>query len=121
MPRIAYLAPEVEQVTDGVWCIGGYSIGNCIAIQAKNGLIVYDTGDNEEEGNHFLEVIREQISDKPVRVIIYSHSHYAVGGGAMVDDPANVMVIGHPTVNETVQANIQGGLNSLSTARSGRS
>lgn len=109
LPRIAYLAPEVEQVTDGVWCIGGYSIGNCIVIEAENGLIVYDTGDNEEEGHHFLEVIREQISDKPVRVIIYSHSHYAVGGGAMVDDPANVMVIGHPTVNETVQANIQGG------------
>lgn len=109
LPSIAYAAPEVEKVTDGVWCIGGYSVGNCTVIEAEDGLIVYDTGDNKEEGEHFLEAIRKYISDKPVKVIIYSHSHYALGGGGMVDDPADVMVIGHPKVNETVQSNIRGG------------
>lgn len=108
-PNIAYMAPEVEKVTDGVWCIGGYSVGNAIVIEAEDGLIVYDSGDNEEEGAHFREVIRETISEKPVKVIIYSHSHYALGAGAMVDSPDDVMVIGHPNVNAQVQANIQGG------------
>ncbi len=78
-------------------------------IEAEDGLIVFDTGDNEEEGAHFLEIIRESISDKPVKVIMHSHSHYALGAGAMVDDPSDVMVIGHPSVNETVQSNIRGG------------
>jgi hypothetical protein len=45
----------------------------------------------------------------PIKAIIYSHSHYALGGGAMVDDPKSVMVIGHPQFNETVQANLAGG------------
>lgn len=108
-PNIAYTVPTVEEVADGVWSIGGYSVANCTVIEAEDGLIVFDTGDNEEEGGHFLEIIRENISDKPVKVIMYSHSHYALGAGAMVDDPSDVMVIGHPSVNETVQSNIRGG------------
>jgi alkyl sulfatase BDS1-like metallo-beta-lactamase superfamily hydrolase len=108
-PNIAYMAPAVEEVAEGVWCIGGYSIANCTVIEADDGLIVFDTGDNEEEGGHFLEAIRQNISDKPIRVIMYSHSHYALGGGAMVDTPSDVMVIGHPSLNETVQSNIRGG------------
>ena len=76
--------------------IGGYSIVNCIVIEAPDGLIVYDTGDFGEEGKHFREIIEEEISKKPIKAVIYSHSHYALAGGAMVDDPKSVMVIGHP-------------------------
>lgn len=39
----------------------------------------------------------EKISDKPIKVILYSHSPYALGGGALVDDPDDVLVIGQPT------------------------
>ncbi|MEM8569971.1 MAG: hypothetical protein AAGG56_03585 [Pseudomonadota bacterium] len=39
-PRIAYMAPKIEQLADGVWFIGGYSVGNCIVIEAEDGLIV---------------------------------------------------------------------------------
>lgn len=109
LPNIAYMEPAIDEVADGVWCIGGYSVGNVTVIEAEDGLIVYDTGDNEEEGEHFIEAIRENISDKPIKVIIYSHSHYALGAAAMVDDPADVMVIGHPNVNAQVLSNIQGG------------
>jgi alkyl sulfatase BDS1-like metallo-beta-lactamase superfamily hydrolase len=107
--RIAYIEPTVEKVTDNIWVIGGYSLVNCIVIEAADGLIVYDTGDNAEEGKHFREVIEEKISKRPIKAIIYSHSHYALGGGAMVDDPKSVMVIGHPELNETVRTNIEGG------------
>lgn len=108
-PEIAYMAPAIDKVADGVRCVGGYSVGNCIVIEADDGLIVYDTGDNEEEGEHFREIIRDNISEKPIKAIMYSHSHYALGAGAMVDDPNDVMVIGHPNVNAQVEANIQGG------------
>lgn len=108
LPRIMYLEPTTQKVAEGVWCIGGYSVANTSVIEAEDGLIVYDTGDNKEEARHIREAI-EKISDKPIKVIIYSHSHYALGGGELVDNPEDVMVIGHPTVNDTVQANLRGG------------
>jgi alkyl sulfatase BDS1-like metallo-beta-lactamase superfamily hydrolase len=108
LPAIMYLEPTTQEVAEGVWCIGGYSVANTSVIEAEDGLIVYDTGDNKEEARHIRAAI-EKISDKPIKVIIYSHSHYALGGGELVDDPTDVMVIGHPTVNDTVQANLKGG------------
>ena len=106
--KIVYVEPTEEKVADGVWCIGGYSVGNTTVIETDDGLIVYDTGDNREEGEHLREAI-SKISDKPVKAIIYSHSHYALGGGALVDNPDDVLVIGHPKLNETVQNNLRGG------------
>ena len=107
-PKIMYLEPTIDKVAEGVWSIGGYSAANTTVIEAEDGLIVYDTGDNNEEAEHIREAI-EKISDKPIKVIIYSHSHYALGGGVLVDNPEDVIVIGHPTLNDTVEANLQGG------------
>lgn len=107
-PKITYLEPTTEKVADGVWCIGGYSLANTTVIEGDDGLIVYDTGDTREEAEHIRKAI-EKISDKPVKVIIYSHSHYAMGAGALVDNPKDVIVIGHPKVNETVESSLKGG------------
>jgi len=107
--QIVYTEPIVENLGDGVWIIGGYSIANFCVIEAPEGLIVYDTGDYAEEGRHVRQIIEEKISKKPIKAIIYSHSHYALGGGAMVDDPSSVIVIGHPKLNETVKTNLEGG------------
>ncbi len=107
-PEIIYLEPTTEKVADGVWCIGGYSLANTTVIEGDDGLIVYDTGDTREEAEHIRKAI-EKISDKPVKVIIYSHSHYAMGAGALVDNSEDVLVIGHPKVNETVESSLQGG------------
>lgn len=106
--QIVYAEPTTEKLAEGVWCIGGYSLANTTVIEAEDGLIVYDTGDTKEEGEHIREAIKK-ISDKPIKVIIYSHSHYALGGGAMVDNPEDVLIIGHPKVNETVESSLQGG------------
>jgi len=107
-PKITYLEPTTEKVADGVWCIGGDSLANTTVIEGDDGLIVYDTGDTREEAEHIRKAI-EKISDKPVKVIIYSHSHYAMGAGALVDNPKDVLVIGHPKVNETVESSLKGG------------
>ena len=106
--RILYLEPTTEKLADGVWCIGGYSLANTTVIEAQDGLIVYDTGDTKEEAEHIREAIKK-ICQKPIKVIIYSHSHYAMGGGALVDNPKDVLVIGHPKLNETVEKNLKGG------------
>ncbi len=107
-PKIMYSEPTIDKVAEGIWCIGGYSLANCTVIETEDGLIIYDTGDNKEEAEHIKEAIKT-ISDKPIKAIIYSHSHYAVGGGALVDNPEDVLIIGHPKLNETVQSNLQGG------------
>jgi len=107
-PKITYTEPTTEKLTDGVWCIGGYSLANTTVIEGDDGLIVYDVGDTKEEAEHIREAIAK-ISNKPVKVIIYSHSHYALGAGAMVDNPDDVLVIGHPKLNETVESSLNGG------------
>lgn len=104
-----YDEKTVVEVTDGVWVVGGYSIANTIVIEGDDGLILYDVGDTKEEAEHIRDAIREQISEKPVKVIMYSHSHYALGGGVFVENPDDVLVIGHPKLNETVQNNLSGG------------
>jgi len=106
--KITYTEPTTEQLTDGVWCIGGYSLANSTVIEAEDGLIVYDAGDTKEEAELIRKAI-EKISDKPIKVIIYSHSHYSFGAGALVDNPDDVMVIGHPKLNETVENSLKGG------------
>jgi len=107
-PQIAYTEPTIDEVAEGVWSIGGYSLANTSVIEGDDGLIVYDTGDTREEAEHIRKAI-ETISDKPIKVIIYSHSHYAMGAGALVDNPEDVVVIGHPKLNETVDNALKGG------------
>jgi alkyl sulfatase BDS1-like metallo-beta-lactamase superfamily hydrolase len=107
-PQISYTEPTIDKVAEGVWAVGGYSLANTTVIEGDDGLIVYDTGDTREEAEHIRKAI-ESISDKPIKVIIYSHSHYAMGAGALVDNPEDVLVVGHPKVNETVESSLQGG------------
>ncbi len=109
LEQILYTTPVVEKVTEGVWLIGGHSLANCTVIDAPEGLIVFDTGDNADEGAHFRSIIEAHISKRPICAIIYSHSHYAMGAGAMVDDAGQVMVVGHAQLNATVQTNMQAG------------
>jgi len=106
--EISYTEPTTEKLAEGVWCIGGYSLANTTVIEAEDGLIVYDVGDTKEEGEHIREAIKK-ISDKPVKVIMYSHAHYTFGAGAFVDNTEDVMVIGHPKLNETVEGMLRGG------------
>jgi len=101
MPKVHPTTPQVRKVTDGVWQLIGMSIVYPTVIEGRTGLIVYDTGDNLEEGKHFLEKIRT-ISDKPVKAIIYSHAHYVHGAAAIADGNKDVMVIGNPRLNKNI-------------------
>ncbi len=55
-------------------------------------------------GRGALEIIR-QVSDKPVKNIIYSHRHYTNGAEAYANDAKNkgvskVNVYGHPSIDQ---------------------
>jgi hypothetical protein len=83
-PQLIYAQPAIEEVSKGIWVIGGYAIWNCVVIDSEKGLIVVDAGDSEEEGILMRDVIRKNISQKPIIAAIYTHSHYASGAGKMV-------------------------------------
>jgi hypothetical protein len=100
LPKIAWTeGPEIENPVEGVYVLGGYLISACIVVEAEDGLIVFDTGDTKKDGEHLLKAIRS-FSDKPVKVIVYGHTHYCFGAGVMAEGNDDVMVIGHPDLNK---------------------
>jgi len=100
--------PEIENPVDGVYVLGGYLISACIVVEAEDGLIVFDTGDTKKDAEKLLEAIRT-FSKKPVKAIVYSHSHYTFGAGVLAEGNKDVMVIGHPDLNDVVAENMTGG------------
>lgn len=95
--------PEIIKVCEGVHCFVGGSLVIRTIIEAPEGLVIYDTGDNIEDGERALVAIRS-ISDKPIKAVIYSHNHYAHGTKPIIEGQGDVMIIGHPSVNQNFQA-----------------
>ncbi|PKH06007.1 alkyl sulfatase dimerization domain-containing protein [Moritella sp. Urea-trap-13] len=95
-------APYVTKVDDGIWAIVGYHWGYKAVIEGENGLIIYDTGDDIEEAEEIITLIKT-FSDKPIKTVIYSHAHYAFGTQAIVDAYGDdITVIGHPALNANI-------------------
>jgi len=104
--RTSYDKDIVVEVADGVWTIGTDSIVNVQVVEGPDGLIVYDTGDNNEEGLHFYQLLRT-VTQAPIRAIIYSHEHYLSGTKVIIDEEAkrgnrDIKLIGHPNTNESM-------------------
>lgn len=97
---------EPYALTEGVWVLPGPSV-NAALIEGPDGLIVWETGDHMEHGRRYLEQIR-RISKKPIRAVIYSHTHYTKGTAAIIEGESDVMIIGHPRLNENMQVSSVG-------------
>ncbi|MGH6651709.1 MAG: alkyl sulfatase dimerization domain-containing protein [Sphingopyxis sp.] len=101
--RTSYDKDVVVAVAPGIWTLGSASIVNVHAIEGPGGLVLYDTGESLEDGEHFYRLLRTA-TDAPVRAIIYSHEHYNKGTRAFLDAEAargntNIQIIGHPETN----------------------
>ena len=109
LPKVAWTnGPEIENPAKGVYVLGGYLISACIVVEADEGLIVFDTGDTRHDGEKLLKAIRT-FSKKPIKAIVYGHTHYPFGAGVMAEGNKDVMVIGHPDLNDIVQRNLSSG------------
>jgi alkyl sulfatase BDS1-like metallo-beta-lactamase superfamily hydrolase len=92
---------EPYKLTEGVWILPGLMLNSAV-IEGPDGLIVWDTGEGLADGKRYREEIRK-FSDKPIKAIIYSHSHYTKGARTLVEGEKDVLTIGHPKLNENMQ------------------
>jgi alkyl sulfatase BDS1-like metallo-beta-lactamase superfamily hydrolase len=72
---------EVIKAADGVWVAVGYGIANSILIEGTDGNIVVDTMESMESARSVAQEFAK-VSSKPVKAIIYTHSHPDHIGGA---------------------------------------
>lgn len=94
--------PYIVELTEGIWALVGYHWGYKAVIEGDEGLILYDTGDDMEEAEEVMELIKT-FSDKPIRTVIYSHAHYAFGTKAITDAYGDdITVIGHTDLNQNI-------------------
>ncbi|UCD30666.1 MAG: hypothetical protein JSV03_06700 [Planctomycetota bacterium] len=109
LPKVLWTeGPEIENPVEGVYVLGGYLISACIVLEAKDSLIVFDTGDTKKDGENLLKAIRT-FSKKPIKAIVYGHSHYVFGADVLAEGNKDVMVFGHPGLNDIVLKNMASG------------
>lgn len=72
---------KIVKIAEGVYTAVGYSVSNSSMIIGDDGVIIIDTGMDMPRGVMIAEAFRK-ISDKPVKAIIFTHSHGDHTGGA---------------------------------------
>lgn len=86
----------LEKVTDRVYVSHTYPLTNSVLFIGDTGIIVCDTSGNKEDAEKDLAAWRT-VTDLPVKGIIYSHDHYALGTTAYIPEgnPDNIPIIAH--------------------------
>tara|TARA_R110000868_G_scaffold4192_17_gene26222 strand:+ start:2787 stop:4601 length:1815 start_codon:yes stop_codon:yes gene_type:complete len=102
MLRIGPMADaKALPVNENTWVINGYFYGP-VVIETENGLLVFSSGENTEDGSNFRRIIREQISTKPIIALFYDHAHYAKGASTLLDGD-KAMIVAHPDSNKILR------------------
>ena len=88
--------PTVHKVTDGVYSAVGFDSANSIMIEGDDGIIIIDTLNNYENAKKVIAEFRN-ITDKPVKAIIYSHGHmdHVHGTTAFLEEGEDVEIYAH--------------------------
>ncbi|MGL5626491.1 MAG: alkyl/aryl-sulfatase [Candidatus Rhabdochlamydia sp.] len=69
------------QVTDGIYQVRGIDISNMTIIEGKKGLIIIDPLISIETAKAALELYYQHRPKKPIKTVIYTHSHIDHFGG----------------------------------------
>jgi len=79
------------EVTDGIYQVRGYDLSNISFIRGETGWIVIDPLITAESARAALDFINEELGERPVAAVIYTHSHVDHFGGVRgVVDEADV-------------------------------
>ena len=81
--RMAQLhtAHGLFKVIDGIYQIRGFDISNMTIITGDDGYIVIDPLTSAECAEAAMQLVRQQLGDRPVTAVIYTHSHADHFGG----------------------------------------
>jgi alkyl sulfatase BDS1-like metallo-beta-lactamase superfamily hydrolase len=69
------------EVMPGIYQVRGYDLANITFIKGKTGWIVFDPLTAKETAAAALKFINEQLGERPVVAVVYSHSHADHFGG----------------------------------------
>ena len=70
------------QVCERIYQVRGFDLANMTLIESDSGIIIIDPLTCAETAQAALQLYREQRGERPVRALIYSHSHADHFGGA---------------------------------------
>ena len=80
------------EVIPGIYQVRGYDLANISFIKGEKGWIVFDPLTAKETAAAALKFINEQLGERPVTAVVYSHSHADHFGGVRgVVDEADVI------------------------------
>ncbi|MFH1135499.1 MAG: alkyl sulfatase dimerization domain-containing protein [Pseudomonadota bacterium] len=93
----------VEKVGEGVYSAIGYGISNSIMIEGVDGVIIVDAMTTKAEAREVLAEFRK-ITPKPVKAIIYTHSHPDhIFGAEIFAEGGNPEIYAHDTLEYFVR------------------
>lgn len=69
------------QVTDGIYQVRGLDISNVTFIEGNEGVIVIDPLTSQETAAAALQLYRDHRGSRPIKAVIYTHSHLDHFGG----------------------------------------
>ena len=69
------------KVTEGIYQVRGLDLSNMTIIEGKSGLIVVDPLVSMETASAAMTLYRKHVGQRPVKAVIYSHSHVDHYGG----------------------------------------
>lgn len=69
------------EVTEGIYQVRGLDLSNISFVEGDNGVIVIDPLISVETARAALELYRSERGDRPVKAVIYTHSHIDHFGG----------------------------------------
>lgn len=98
----AIFEKRIEKVTDGVYVAIGYALANSIMLEGSDGLVIVDVTESAESAREVYTAFRE-LSDKPIKALVYTHNHadHVFGGGGFFPDgvPADLPIYAHDSTN----------------------
>ena len=71
------------EVMDGVWQVRGYDISNLTLIAGNSGWILVDVLTTAATAEACLKLANEHLGERPVKAVIYTHSHADHFGGIL--------------------------------------
>ncbi|TNE36138.1 MAG: MBL fold metallo-hydrolase [Alphaproteobacteria bacterium] len=83
------------KVTDRIYQVRNYDLANITFIEGDTGWVVVDTGLTADVAAASLKLINEQLGERPVTGVIYTHSHVDHYGGSrgIVPEGANIPIV----------------------------